>query len=104
MFEKKNNRYITRGIISTLSIQLQLLIWNLIDTLEQDKNIEMDYLQVFRLKRITDNETYNLVITHSQEVPPYEKKYLFHIDNPIDMKIFVIDDGAYTTMLLADEY
>lgn len=104
MFKKKNNRYITRGVNSILSIQLQLLIWNLIDTLEQVKNIELDYLQVFRLNRITDNETCNLVITHSQEVPPYEKKYMFHIDNPIDVKIFIIDDEKCTTMLLEEEY
>lgn len=77
MFEKKSNRYITRGVNSTLSIQLQLLIWNLIDTLEQDKNIDLDYLQVFRLKRITDNETCNLVVTHSQEVPLMKRSIRF---------------------------
>lgn len=104
MFENKNNRYITRGVNSTLSIQLQLLLWNLIDTLEQDKNIKLDHLQIFKFKRITDNEKCNIVITHSQEVPPYEKKYMFHIDNSIDMKVYVIDDGEYTTMLLAEEY
>ncbi|MBZ9633375.1 DUF960 domain-containing protein [Clostridium sp. FP1] len=104
MFEKKNNRYITRGVNATLSIHLQLLLWNLIDTLEQDKSIELDYLQIFKFKRITDNEKYNLIITHSQEVPPYEKKYMFHVDNPIDEKVYVIDDGEYSTMLLAEEY
>lgn len=104
MFENKNNRYITRGVNSTLSIQLQLLLWNLIDTLEQEESTELDYLQVFNLKRITDNEKYNLIITHSQEVPKYEKKYMFYVDNPINVKIYVIDDGEYTTMLLAEEY
>lgn len=104
MFENKNNRYITRGVNLTLSTQLQLLLWNLIDTLEQEESTELDYLQVFNLKRITDNEKYNIIITRSQEVPKYEKKYMFCVDNPINMKIYVIDDGEYTTMLLAEEY
>jgi hypothetical protein len=104
MFEKKNNRYITKGANETLSIHLQLLIWNLIDTLEQDKSIKLDYLQVFKFKHITGNEKCNLIITHSQEVSPYEKKYMFLVDNPINEKVYVIDDGKYTTMLLAEEY
>lgn len=103
MFEDKKNRYITRGANKNLS-HVQLLLWNLIDTLKQDKHIELDYLQVFKFKRIANNEKYNLSITHSQEVPPYEKEYLFSIDNPVDEKVYVIDDGKYTTMLLAEEY
>lgn len=104
MFEKKNNRYITRGVNTTLSIHLQLLMWNLIDTLKQDKNIKLDYLQIFRFKHIVDNDKYNLLVIHSQEVPSYEKKYKFYVDKPVDEKVYVIDDGMYTTMLLAEEY
>lgn len=104
MFEKKNKRYITRGANETLSIYIQLLLWNMIDKLEQDKNMKIDYLQVFRIKHIIDNEKYNLCITHSQEVPQYEKEYLFYVDNPVNEKVYVIDSGDYTTMLLADEY
>ncbi|MBW6411330.1 DUF960 domain-containing protein [Clostridium weizhouense] len=104
MFENKSSRYITRGVNETLSIHMQLLLWNLIDTLKEDKNIEVDYLQVFRFKHITNNEKYNLSITHSQEVPEYKKEYLFNVDNPISEKVFVIDSGDYATMLLAEEY
>lgn len=104
MFEKKDNRYITRGVNTTLSIHLQFLLWNLIDTLKQSKSIELDYLQIFNFKHIVNNDKYNLVITHSQEVPPYEREYKFYVDKPVDKKIYVIDDGTYTTMLLAEEY
>lgn len=104
MFDKKDNRYITRGANATLSIHLQLLLWNLIDTLKQNKSIELDYLQIFNFKHIVNNDKYNLVITHSQEVPSYEKEYKFHVDKPVDKKVYVIDDGTYTTMLLAEEY
>lgn len=104
MFDKKDNRYITRGVNTTLSIHLQLLLWNLIDTLKQSKSIELDYLQIFSFKHIVDNDKYNLVITHSQEVPPYEKEYKFYVDKPVNKKVYVIDDKTYTTMLLAEEY
>lgn len=104
MFENKSNRYITRGVKETLSIHLQLLLWNLIYTLKVDENIELDYLQVFKFKHITNNEKYNLSITHSQEVPEYKKEYLFNVDKPIDEKVFVIDSVDYSTMLLAEEY
>lgn len=104
MFDKKDNRYITRVVNTTLRIHLQLLMWNLIDTLKQDKSIELDYLQIFNFKHIVNNDKYNLVITHSQEVPPYEKEYKLHVDKPVNKKIYVIDDGTYTTMLLSGEY
>ena len=43
-------------------------------------------------------------ITHTQEQPPY----LYQMDVPctdaVDAKIFVIDDGTHSTMLLAEEY
>ncbi len=104
MFENKSSRYITRRANETLSIHLQLLLWNLIDTLRADENIELDYLQVFKFKCITNNETYNISITHSQEVPEYKKEYLFNVDKPINEKVFVIGSGDSSTMLLAEEY
>lgn len=104
MFEKKDNRYITRGVNSTLSIHLQLLLWNLIDTLKQDKSIELDYLQIFDFRHVVNDGKHNLIIRHSQEVPPYEKEYKLYVDKPVDKKVYVIDDGTYATMLLAEEY
>ncbi|WP_160669663.1 DUF960 family protein [Clostridium sp. C8-1-8] len=104
MFENKKDRYITRGANERLSINLQLLLWNMIDTLKEDKNIELDYLQIFNFEYVTGNEKYNLSITHSQEEPPYNKKYLINVEKPINEKIFIIDSGEYSTMLLSKEY
>ncbi|MCB2354727.1 DUF960 family protein [Clostridium estertheticum] len=104
MFENKNSRYITSGANETLSIHLQVLLWDLIDTLKQGKSIEIDYLQIFKFNHIANNDKYNLSIIHSQEVPPYEKEYLFYVDNPINEKIYVIDSEDYETMLLSQEY
>lgn len=45
-------------------------------------------------------------IIHSQEVPAYSKTYTFNCTEQecVSGKIFVIDDGEYCTMLLAEEY
>ena len=92
-----NPRYCTRGINETVPILTQIVLWDLIDSMEV---AEKDYLQVFRLT--ANDKTQN--ITHSQEMPPYERTLEFRTDNPITAKIFVIDDETHTTMLLAEEY
>lgn len=58
--------------------------------------IKLDYLQIFNL---SDN-----IITHIQEQPEYKNtiKNPFTVLEPL--KIFVIDNGIYSTMLLPKEY
>lgn len=46
----KENRYITRWVNEKLDLQLQILLWGLVD----DLKIEKDYLQVFKLSRVAD--------------------------------------------------
>ena len=92
-----NPRYCTRGISETVPLLTQIILWDLIDSMEVEKK---DYLQVFRLT--TDSKTQH--VTHTQEQPHYERKLEFRTDNPITAKIFVIDDETHTTMLLAEEY
>ena len=48
---KKNNRYVTRGINNQISLQLQLIMWGLIDDLNVKGDIEVDYLQVFKISK-----------------------------------------------------
>lgn len=47
----KNNRYITRGIKETLDISLQIMLWQIVDGLKESKEVELDYLQVFKIRR-----------------------------------------------------
>lgn len=96
MFDKA--RYLTRGIQARIPVEIQLVMWGMIGDISNEKR---DYLQVFNL-------TWNngkLIIKHSQEVPMYESTVTFdstHTNG--EEKIFVIDDGDYSTMLLAEEY
>ena len=92
-----NPRYCTRGISETVPLLTQIILWDLIDSMEV---AEKDYLQVFKLTATNKNQH----VIHSQEQPPYERQLEFRTANPITAKIFVIDDATHTTMLLADEY
>ena len=91
-----NQRYLTHGIEASIPIRLQTLLWNLIDLLPPER----DYLQVFWLKPFGGMQQ----VFHTAEEPEYKKVLLFPSDNPINAKIYVIDDDDHTTMLLAEEY
>jgi len=91
-----NKRYLTCGIDSTIPLEIQLFLWGCVEKLPAPK----DYLQVFELKPVGSMQS----ITHSSEEPEYRVEYLFPADNPITEKVYVIDDGDHSTMLLASEY
>lgn len=92
------DRYATRGVMAELSAPMQLMLWYLIDIMEADQK---DWLQVFTLEPADGKQR----ITHTQEEPPYRKEHLLIFgEPPVRAKIFVIDDGNHSTMLLAEEY
>ena len=93
----KNPRYITRGVSENVSLLLQLFMWECIEELDVPK----DYLQVFECSLSGTKQK----IEHSQGEPFYKREYLLSTDTPVFIgKIFVIDDGDHSTMLLAEEY
>ena len=100
---KKDNRYVTREVNEEVDIRLQLIMWSMIDKLKDEGNVELDYLQVFKLRR----EGNKIVINQSQEVPEYSCTYereLEDIQIYDEIKVYVIDSGEYSTMLFPSEY
>ena len=96
MFDKE--RYLTRGVSNKIPFEIQLLMWSMIEKLKVNK----DYLQVFEVNPINDNL---LKIEHRQEVPKYKKEIIVrNIGINSKEKIFVIDEGEYSTMMLSEEY
>ena len=96
MFDKE--RYLTRGISNEIPFEIQLLLWSMIDEIR----IKKDYLQVCEIEPIKDNL---LKIEHRQEVPKYKKEIVVKnrgIKSKI--KLFVIDEGDYSIMMLSEEY
>ncbi|MFR2797455.1 DUF960 family protein [Romboutsia timonensis] len=96
MFNKE--RYLTRGVSNEIPLEIQILLWSMIDGL----NVKKDYLQVFEIEPMDVNL---LKIEHRQEVPRYKKEIVvINVGISSKVKIFVIDDGVYSTMMLSSEY
>ena len=99
----KDNRYVTRGVNEEVDIRLQLIMWSMIDKLKEEGNVELDYLQVFKIRK----EENKIVISQSQEVPEYSCTYEIEIEDiqiEDEIKVYVIDSGEYSTMLFPSEY
>ena len=96
MFDK--DRYLTRGIYDEIPLEIQILLWSMIGEIKINKY----YLQVFQIEPIKNNL---LKIEHRQEIPKYKKEHVV-VNTGINskVKIFVIDDGEYSTMMLSSEY
>lgn len=91
-----NQCYATRGIAATVPLSIQHMLWYMTDTMQ----VQKDYLQVFELSVIDGKQH----IVHKQEQPDYSMQYTFTVTDPIAAKIYIIDDGSHSTMLLAEEY
>ena len=77
-------------------MELQLFLWNCIDQLPEER----DYFQVFKLDVCNGKQH----IHHFSEQPEYSKEYTIDLANPVNQKVYVIDDIDHSTMLLAEEY
>ena len=94
MFE--NSRYLTCGVDNTIPMELQLFLWNCVDGLPEPR----DHLQIFDLEQVGCLQK----IAHRSEEPEYHMEYLLPSDSPVTEKLYIIDDGDHSTMLLAEEY
>ena len=91
-----NERYLTCGVDNMIPLELQLFMWKCVERMQEAK----DYLQIFELTASGSMQS----ISHSSEEPEYHMVYLIPSDSPVTAKIYIIDDGDYSTMLLAEEY
>ena len=90
-----NQRYLTKGVQADIPFELQLFMWECIKAVP-----EPDYLQIFRLSDLNGKQ----MVIHEQEIPEYKREYFLAVTEPINAKVYVIDDGDHSTMLLAEEY
>ncbi|CEQ18962.1 DUF960 family protein [Paraclostridium sordellii] len=95
---KKENRYMTRKIVEEIPLEINILLWNLIDELQIGK----DYLQIFELNPIGEGI---VEIVHKQEMPEYESSIYIHNEEiKENKKIYAIDSMEYSTLMFSDEY
>ena len=91
-----NQRYLTRGIIDTIPLELQLFMWDCVDRMPEPK----DYFQVFELNDLRSMQH----IVHKSEQPEYKTNYFIPTSKAVTAKVYIIDSEEYSTMLLAEEY
>ena len=91
-----NQRYLTKGVQADIPFELQLFMWECISHMPEER----DYFQAFDLD-ILDGKQY---IRHFLEQPEYSQDYMIGFENLVNQKVYVIDDGDHSTMLLAEEY
>ena len=96
-----NDHYITSGAAATIPLEAATAMWIAIELMPDPK----DYLQVFELKPLTECVQH---IIHTQEQPEYCVNMYIPLlmpdCQPVTEKVYVIDDGDHSTMLLAEEY
>ena len=92
-----NERYVTKEVAERVPIGIQLLMWDLVERLE-----EKDYLQIFEL---TPKGSEIVEIIHKQEIPEVMSIYKIK-NNEIkdEIKLYVIDNGEYSMMMFTYEY
>ena len=91
-----NQRYLTRGIIDTIPLELQLFMWDCVDRMPELK----DYFQIFELSNLENMQR----IVHKSEQPKYKMNYFIPTSKAVTAKVYIIDSEEYSTMLLAEEY
>lgn len=95
------NKYITNGIKAAIPEFLQLILWYAIERMAiKEKN----YLQLFQLGEVVQDGRRKQKIIHYQEQPDFKEKFIITTKEPIAEKIYIIDDGSYSTMTLSSKY
>lgn len=99
-----NKRFITRTVNEQVGLDLQIILWSLIDN-QKLAGERLDYLQIFECKaiRLPGGRKLQQVI-HRQEVPPYSRSRMFSVSKPVNGKLYAIDDGDHSTLMFASEY
>lgn len=93
-----NEKYLTREVADRVPIEMQMLMWNLVEEIE----VEKDYLQIFEL---IPNSSEFVEIVHKQEIPEFTFNYrVKNCGIETKMKLYIIDNGDYSMMMFSHEY
>lgn len=96
-------RYVTKTISEEVSLEVQALLWRLMDILKAKRKEQMDYLQIFEIM-INKKHIY---ILNKQEKPPILEKFVFgnsFINNSNKIVVWIIDDHEKQVMLFPSDY
>jgi hypothetical protein len=102
MTEQDKPRYMTRAISEELNIEMQALLWELLDSIAAKRKDKMDYLQVFEIVNIGNN----IKIINRQEQPAIEEELMVDKGtmNIEDTTVWIIDEPDKQTLLFPSDY
>lgn len=90
--------YSTKGIQEKMPFSLQMIC---LELFMGRKEKSSDYFHVFELS-VTPQGTQQ--ICHRQEQPSYESVLEIEVEDPIELKVWMIDEVEHVTLLLPKEY
>ena len=99
-----SQKYITSGVRERIPPEILLMMFGSIGFMRKKTDDQLDYLQVFKLETIGEEGNYLLSIRHEQEMPEEKIDIVVPVSEPINEKVYIIDDVDHVTMLLAEEY
>lgn len=103
MAEQRKQRYVTKAVNEELNIEIQVLLWELLDSIAVKRKDKMDYLQVFEI--VIDGN--NIKIINRQEQPAMKEELAIMEQGSMgieDIIVWIIDDLEYQTMLFPKDY
>lgn len=102
MTEQRKPRYVTRAINEELNIEIQVLLWELLDSIAIKRENNMDYLQVFEIVNISNK----IKIINRQEQPTMKEVLIIEQGalNVKDTTVWTIDEPDKLTMLFPSNY
>ena len=99
-----SQKYITSGVRERIPPEILLMMFGSIEFMRRKTEGKLDYLQLFTLETVGEDGNYLLSIRHEQEVPEAKIDIVVSVADPINEKVYIIDDVDHVTMLLAEEY
>ncbi len=95
MFQGK--RYLTSRSVQTIPQVIILVLWEMVDGMRVKHK---DREQLFELYATSQGQ----IICHMQQEHPYLYELELPCAKPVDAKVYIVDKGTYSIMMLADEH